>query len=162
MAPQLHHFGLTVSDLERSVEWYCTNLGLELITRARVEGEKISEQTGLGDTVIDVALLRGSNCVLELLCYQQPVGQAYSLRTCDAGAAHLCIVVSDIEETVARMGRNGVLFHARVTQLVGRTKMVYVRDPDGVMVELLEPKDELDLSVLCGHEPVTLSQTGGH
>ena len=67
MAAEVHHIGLTVGDLERSVEWYCTNLDLREIGRAHLDGVLISTQTGLPDTEIDIALLVGSNVVIELL-----------------------------------------------------------------------------------------------
>ena len=150
MEVEVHHIGLTVGDLRRSVEWYCTNLGLREIDHAHLDGERISRQTGLPGTEIDVALLGGSNIVIELLCYRNPVGDPYRLRCCDVGAAHVCVVVDDLDFTVEAMRRRGVVFHAEPTKLVGQTKMVYVRDPDGVMVELIEPKDGLTLAALCG------------
>ena len=149
MAAEVHHVGLTVGDLQRSVDWYCTHLGLREIGRAHLDGSKISAQTDLPDTQIDVALLAGSNTVLELLSYASPPGDRYQLRCCDVGAAHLCVVVDDLEATVTAMRAKGVHFHAEPTQLVGETTMVYVRDPDGVMVELIEPKGDLTLAALC-------------
>ena len=41
MSVEVHHLGLTVSDLERSVEWYCTNLGFRDIGRAHLSGATI-------------------------------------------------------------------------------------------------------------------------
>ena len=148
MSVEVHHIGLTVSDLERSVEWYCKNLGLRDIGRAHLEGAAISEQTGLADTDIDIALLAGENIVLELLRYVNPIGDDYVLRMCDVGAAHPCLVVSDLEATCAAMRERGVVFHARPARLVGETVMVYVRDPDGIMIELIQPASDLRLSRL--------------
>ncbi len=148
MTVEVHHLGLTVSDLERSVEWYCTNLGFRDIGRAHLDGAAISEQTDLADTDVDIALLAGENIVVELLRYANPLGDAYVLRTCDVGAAHPCLVVSDLEATCAAMRERGVVFHARPANLVGKTLMVYVRDPDGIMIELIQPADDLQLCAL--------------
>jgi len=156
MASEVHHVGLTVGNLQRSVDWYCTHLGLREIGRAHLDGLKISIQTDLPETEIDVALLAGSNTVLELLCYSSPPGEPYRLRCCDVGAAHVCVVVDDLEATVTAMRAHGVIFHAEPTQLVGETKMVYVRDPDGVMVELIEPKGDLTLGALCAAHEIHL------
>ncbi|CAB4962838.1 unannotated protein [freshwater metagenome] len=154
MSNEVHHIGLTVSDLDRSAAWYSTNLGLREIGRSSLDGERISLQTDLPETELDVALLVGSNILIELLCYRNPVGERYQLRNCDAGAAHICVTVDDLDRTVADMTARGVVFHTRQTKLVGDTKMVYVRDPDGVTVELIEPKDDLILTALCASHPM--------
>jgi catechol 2,3-dioxygenase-like lactoylglutathione lyase family enzyme len=148
-APEIHHVGLAVGDLERSVAFYCTHFGLREIARNHLQGELISEQTGLPGTEIDVAILAGSNTIVELLCYRRPVGDDHTLRTCDPGAAHVCIVVEDVDATCEAMRRSGVVLHARPCKLMDDdTKMVYVRDPDGVTVELLEPTAQLSLATL--------------
>jgi catechol 2,3-dioxygenase-like lactoylglutathione lyase family enzyme len=157
-APEVHHVGLTVGDLDRSVAFYCTHFGLREVARNHLDGELISQQTGLADTEIDVAILAGANTIVELLCYRRPVGAEHSLRTCDAGAAHVCIVVENLDSTVAAMRGRGVSFHATPVKLMDDdTKMVYVRDPDGVMVELLQPTADLSLGTLLARK----SGTGG-
>jgi len=149
MAAEIHHVGLTVGDLDRSVAFYCENFGLREIARNHLDGERILAQTELAGTEIDVSLLAGSNTIVELLCYRNPVGQPYTLRTCDPGAAHVCIVVDDLQATCVAMEGRGVRLHARPTKLLDDdTKMVYVRDPDGVMVELLEPTAEVSVRTL--------------
>lgn len=162
MRPQVHHVGLTVGNLDRSVDWYCTNLGLREIARTQLDGVLISNQTQLPGTEIDVALLAGSNTILELLCYRNPQGLPYSLRACDVGAAHVCVVVDDLDSLFAAMRDRGVAFHSKPTKLVGDTKMIYVRDPDGVIVELIEPASDLTVAALLGlpdSPPVQSSST---
>lgn len=156
MTVEVHHIGLTVSDLERSVDWYCENLGLRDIGRAHLDGAAISEQTDLADTDVDIALLAGANIVIELLRYANPLGDAYVLRACDVGSAHPCLVVEDLDAVCAAMRERGVVFHAHPARLVGQTRMVYVRDPDGIMIELLQPADDLRLVALLDESrPVT-------
>ena len=148
MTAEVHHVGITVGELDRSVDWYCTNFGLREIARNHLEGALISEQTDLPGTEIDVALLAGSNTIVELLCYGRPAGLPYTLRTCDVGAAHVCIVVDDLEATCSEMAGRGVEFHAKPCSLIGASRMVYVRDPDGIMVELLQPTPDITTAAL--------------
>jgi catechol 2,3-dioxygenase-like lactoylglutathione lyase family enzyme len=158
VAAEVHHVGLTVGDLDRSVAFYSENFGLREIARNHLEGELISAQTDLAGTEIDVALLAGSNTIVELLCYANPEGRPYTLRACDPGVAHVCIVVDDLDATYEAMKQRGVEFHAPVTKLMDDdTKMVYVRDPDGVMVELLEPTEEIGLRALLARPGGTVS-----
>jgi lactoylglutathione lyase/glyoxylase I family protein len=155
LAPDVHHVGLTVGNLDRSVEFYCANFGLREIARNHLDGPLISAQTELPGSEIDVSLLAGNNTIVELLCYRNPAGHPYTLRPCDPGAGHVCIVVDDLEATYASMQERGIVFHAGPTRLMSdETKMLYVHDPDGVMVELLEPSDELSVRTL-------LSRSGG-
>jgi catechol 2,3-dioxygenase-like lactoylglutathione lyase family enzyme len=155
VSAEVHHVGLTVGDLERSVAFYCEHFGLREIARNHLEGDRICEQTELPGTEIDVSLLAGSNTIVELLCYRSPAGRPYTLRACDPGAAHVCIVVDDLDATYAAMTARGVSFHARPTKLGDDdTKMVYVRDPDGVVVELVEPTEAISMRAL-------LARTGG-
>lgn len=148
MPPEVHHVGITVGDLDRSVDWYCTNFGLREIVRNHLEGDVISKQTDLPGTEIDVALLAGSNTIVELLCYGSPAGRPYTLRTCDVGAAHVCIVVGDLDATCREMRSRGVEFHAEPCSLIGNERMVYVRDPDGIMVELLQTTPDITTEAL--------------
>lgn len=148
MLPGIHHAGFAVRDLDRSVEWYTGNFGFHEVARNHLSGDLISAQTDLPDTEIDVSLMAGSNTILELLCYRNPVGGDHTLRTCDVGAAHVCIVVDDLDETCARMKARGVVFHAEPCTLIGDERMVYVRDPDGIMVELLQTTPDITADAL--------------
>ena len=148
MTAEVHHVGITVGELDRSVDWYCTNFGLREIARNHLEGDLISQQTDLPGTEIDVALLAGSNTIVELLCYGSPARLPNTLRTCDVGAAHVCIVVDDLAGTCRAMKERGVEFHAEPCSLIGAERMVYVRDPDGIMVELLQPTPEITTAAL--------------
>jgi catechol 2,3-dioxygenase-like lactoylglutathione lyase family enzyme len=147
----IHHVGLTVGDLERSVSFYTTYFGLREIAHNELRGRMISAQTDLEGVVIDVALLAGSNALLELLCYRSPQGTPAAPRACDPGTAHVCLVVEDLDATYAAMREGGVAVHARPASLGAGTKMVYVRDPDGIFVEVIEPTDDLSLGALLAH-----------
>ena len=145
---QIHHIGLTVGELDRSVQFYTTYFGLRDIARNELRGRMISAQTDLDGVVIDVAMLAGANMLLELLCYRTPVGRAQPIRQCDPGSAHVCMVVDDLDATYAAMRQGGVSLHARPAEVGAGTKMVYVRDPDGIMVEVIQPTTDLSLDRL--------------
>jgi catechol 2,3-dioxygenase-like lactoylglutathione lyase family enzyme len=148
MHTQIHHLGLTVGDLERSVGFYTKYFRLREVARNELRGRMISAQTDLEGSIIDVALLAGRNVLLELLCYRAPEGRVRPLRACDPGSAHVCMVVEDLEATYAAMREAGVSLHARPSRLGAGTKMVYVRDPDGIMVEIIQPTEDLSLDRL--------------
>jgi catechol 2,3-dioxygenase-like lactoylglutathione lyase family enzyme len=148
MVAQIHHVGLTVGELNRSVAFYTRHFGLREVARNELRGRMISAQVDLDAAVIDVALLAGTNLLLELLCYRSPRGRPYEGRVCDPGAAHVCMVVDDLDAACELMRAQGVVLHARPARLGTGTKMVYVRDPDGIMVEMIQPSDDLSLNTL--------------
>jgi catechol 2,3-dioxygenase-like lactoylglutathione lyase family enzyme len=148
MAGEIHHVGLTVHDLDRSVHFYTTYFDVREIARNELRGGMISAQTDLEGVVIDVALLAGPNALLELLCYRSPEPRADARRACDAGSAHVCMVVEDLDATYEAMRSDGVVLHARPARLGAGTKMVYVRDPDGIFVEIIQPARDLTLYAL--------------
>ena len=66
------HGGITVSDLDRSLEFYCGMLGLELLWRRLYEEPEIARIVGVPEASgIEVAMLRvpGSEVDVELLQY---------------------------------------------------------------------------------------------
>lgn len=132
------------------MRFYAGYFGLREIGRNELRGRMISAQTDLDDAVIDVAMLAGPNLLLELLCYRSPVPRTHPLRPCDPGSAHVCIAVEDLDATYEAMRAAGVALHARPSRVGAGTKMVYVRDPDGIMVEVIQPGDDLTLGALLG------------
>jgi catechol 2,3-dioxygenase-like lactoylglutathione lyase family enzyme len=145
---QIHHAGLTVGELERSVKFYTRYFGLRVLSRNELRGRMISAQTDLEGVLMDTAMLAGDNALLELLCYRSPEGRPAALRACDPGAAHVCMVVADLDATYDAMRADGLPLHARPAQLGAGTKMMYVRDPDGIMVEVIQPSEDISLARL--------------
>ncbi len=150
MVPSMHHFGLTVSDLDRSVAFYTGYFGLSEVMRPRLEGAGISSAVGRPDAKLTASLLVGRNTILELLQYERPAGRSYELTNSDVGAAHPCFVVDDVQALYERMAGDGVVFHNPPQDLGWETLMAYCLDPDGINVEILQPGPELELDQLLG------------
>ena len=142
------HFSFTVSDLERSVSWYTTVLGLELVARQRSDSDYIRTLVGYPDAVLDVAQFRipgvspgRSTHMLELIQYLAPTGATRDLEMSSVGAAHLGFLVDDIDAEYRRLIGLGVVFvNPPVTISAGVNRggaAAYFRDPDGITLELL-------------------------
>ncbi len=145
----VHHVSLTVTDLDRSVDFYSRLLGFRLI------GRKHRQAPDLGDALwgpapekapqpaeILIADLELAGTRLELIQYLEPASPPYHGRPSQAGSAHLALLTEDIEAEVARLKEAGVLFHTpvRTVRDPGRPlwRWCYFRDPDGVVVELVQ------------------------
>lgn len=143
LALGIAHTGITVSNLPRSIAFYADVLGFEVSRSMHVEGEQVARVTGVPDASLDVAFVRTPNLVLELLCFRQPRTLRPSpLRTCDPGFFHLCLKVRDIDAMLAAIRAHDFLPLSpieRITQgPAAGMQIVYVRDPDGVTLELAE------------------------
>lgn len=136
------HTGITVSDLERSIRFYRDLLGCEVSAPVRAEGPFFEAVTGVPGCQIDVAFARLPGHVIELLCYRSPAGNPSSLRACDPGFMHVCLKVDDLEQVVQRVRSADFEALGAIQRAAGGPvdglKVVYVRDPDGVVLELIE------------------------
>jgi len=137
MAVQMHHTGFTVSDVERSVDFYKL-FGLEEVTRFVLEGDEFEAAVGVPGAVAQFVMLRGKNSVVELIQYTQGAGRLYEGNNNDVGAAHVCFTVADMEETRRRLEAAGVPLVAAPTTPADGTSFAFLRDPDGISVEILQ------------------------
>jgi catechol 2,3-dioxygenase-like lactoylglutathione lyase family enzyme len=144
----LHHVGFTVAEMERSVAFYSELLGVEPFLRRLYREDFISEVVGYENTVLDCALFAvpRSGVILELLQYVAPETGHVNPETYNVGNAHLCLVVDDLEEEYQRLLGAGVEFRSPPVDIPSEIeeeparggKALYLRDPDGITVELLE------------------------
>lgn len=137
------HTGITVSDLDRSIRFYREVLGLPVSEPVRCAGEMFEKITGVAGAEIDVSFVRAPGHVVELLCYRKPQNLARStLRACDPGFWHLALKVAEIDRVVAAVERSGFKPLSAVQGVsegpLKGLRVVYVRDPDGVVLELIE------------------------
>jgi lactoylglutathione lyase len=140
------HAGITVSDLDRSLDFYVGTLGLELLWRRLYEEREIARIVGIPEaTAFDIAMLRvpGSDLEVELLEYKGVERRDASSRPCDFGAGHFAFFVDDIDALHADLAARAVRFRSDspVEMSAGANrgaKSVYSLDPDGYVVEFTQ------------------------
>jgi lactoylglutathione lyase len=138
------HFGIQVADLDRSVHFYGDLLGLELVTRWVRDQAYIQELVGYPGVELNVAVFRlpYSEAFLEILEYRNVERHPVDPATANPGTAHFCLYVKDIEALYERLVARDVRFVSGIKSPdVGPNsggKVVYMIDPDGIRVELLE------------------------
>jgi lactoylglutathione lyase len=138
------HFGIQVADVERSVRFYGEILGLEPVTRWVRDQSYIQELVGYPGVELHVAVFRlpYSEAFLEILEYRNVDRRPVDPATANPGTAHLCIYVRDLDALHDRLAAAGVEFVSSVKSPdVGPNsggKVVYMIDPDGIRIELLE------------------------
>ena len=135
----LHHIGIPVRDLDRSLNWYGELFGFEPDFIQGAEGNGLDEIVQLPDAKLRMAFIQLPNVLLEFLEYERPIGAGFDRRNCDIGAIHVCFEVDDIVEVHARLEERGIAFTtppiAQEGAIAGH-RICYFRDPDGIQLEL--------------------------
>jgi catechol 2,3-dioxygenase-like lactoylglutathione lyase family enzyme len=135
----LHHIGIPVRDLERSLQWYGELFGLGPDFVQVAEGPDVSQIVQLDDVRLRFAFIRLPNVMLELLEYERPAGADFDRRNCDIGAVHVCFEVADIERVHRLLTDWGIAFSTAPIRQSGAIEghtICYFRDPDGIQLEL--------------------------
>jgi catechol 2,3-dioxygenase-like lactoylglutathione lyase family enzyme len=134
----IDHMSFTVADMERSLAFY-QRLGFEPDKRYISTGPDAAEGTDTPEADIDVGWLRHpeGGPMLELLRYQNKAA-GRSVHNSEVGAAHICLNVEDVEAAYADLKCGGVPFVSAPHSDQYGVTWVYMRDPDGNVVELLQ------------------------
>ncbi len=138
-----NHTSFTVSDLDKTVGFFCEGLGFELLSRAPRDQKTVEQITGIDGADIEVAFVQGPGHRIELIQYRGPDGRGrVESRPCDTGFAHLAYDVDDVDKAVAAAER---FSFAPLGDPVAIDKgpnagsrVVYLRNEDGVTVEFIE------------------------
>jgi catechol 2,3-dioxygenase-like lactoylglutathione lyase family enzyme len=145
----VHHTGLTVSSLSEALHFWVEVLGFELLLRdSLAKGAFLTQVTGVENSEVSLAMVRGHGHVIELLQYTGPPDRTkVEARPCDVGATHVAFFVDDLEAVLHRMSECG--WNALgIPQVVPEgpwtgTRVMYVRGPDGITIELMQPVQEM-------------------
>jgi catechol 2,3-dioxygenase-like lactoylglutathione lyase family enzyme len=138
----VHHVGITVRDLEASLDWYEQMFGVQREFIAEGSGPELSAALGVKDARLRFAFLRFGSCVVELLCYDNEREEAFERSNADVGSPHVCIDVPDIHSAYQELSAKGVEFFAPPFDVVGGPldgcAFAYFKDPNGVTLEIFE------------------------
>jgi catechol 2,3-dioxygenase-like lactoylglutathione lyase family enzyme len=140
------HTSFTVSNLERSLDFYQNLLGFELLDlRPAITNQYFRDIIGFPDAVVKGATLAipGTAHQLELFEYVHPRGVPADIRTNNPGSSHVSYLVEDLKGLYATLKAQGVQFRSPPIDLdEGPNKggvALYMLDPDGITIELFQP-----------------------
>src|SRR3954452_15763134 len=131
-----NHVGQCVTDLERSKRFYCELFGYALEREISPSDESSAKLLSLTPPLgMTAAYLVRVGLVLELLHYAAPgQTQRFEARAMNQpGLTHLSLSVDDVGAVCARVAEYG----GEVVESSNIGSAVFVRDPDGQLVELL-------------------------
>ena len=141
------HVGICVADLERSLAFYRDALGFRERGRLEVSGEVSETLLGLYPVDLQAVYLERDGVRLELLHYASPghrgTGEPRPMNA--LGLTHLSLAVDDLDGAVLVLERAGarVLRATRVHNPELGAHAIFVTDPDGTRIELVESRSDL-------------------
>jgi catechol 2,3-dioxygenase-like lactoylglutathione lyase family enzyme len=139
----LHHASITTADIERLSAFYRDLLGFDVVLRTSwpVGNATADAIFNLRDTAVEMVMLKTANAFLELFQFANPVGAPGDpdRPVCDQGITHICLIVDDLDAEYARLKAAGMSFHYTPQAVPGLCRATYGRDPDGNIIELLQP-----------------------
>jgi catechol 2,3-dioxygenase-like lactoylglutathione lyase family enzyme len=138
----MDNVGIVVESLDDAIAFF-TELGLTFEGRAMVEGEWAGRITGLGDQRVEIAMMvtPDGHSRLELSRFLAPsvVADHRNAPVNALGYLRAMFTVSDLDETLARLGKHGAQLVGEVVRYADVYRLCYVRGPEGVLVGLAEP-----------------------
>jgi catechol 2,3-dioxygenase-like lactoylglutathione lyase family enzyme len=138
--------GMTVSDVERSAEFYARVLGFEKVSDTEVTGEDYERLQGVFGLRLRVVGMRLGDEALDLMEYLTPRGRPIppDSRSQDRWFQHVAIIVSDMDRAYARLRAHRVEHASPAPQRLpdwnpsaGGIRAFYFKDPDGHPLEIL-------------------------
>ncbi len=144
--------GLTVSDMDRSVDFFSRVLTFEKVSDVEVAGEAYEHLEGVFGLRVRVVRMRLGDEEIELSEYLAPRGRPIpeDARSNDRSFQHVAIIVSDMDKAYRRLRELKVQHASSGPQRLpdwnpdaGGIEAFYFKDPDGHALEILHfPKDK--------------------
>ena len=146
--------GITVSDMDRSVDFYSTVLTFEKTSDVEVWGDEYEHLQGVFGLRMRVVRMRLGSEFIELTEYLAPKGRPMPVdsRSNDRWFQHVAIIVSDMDRAYAWLRQHKVQHASTGPQRLpdwnknaSGIRAFYFRDPDGHNLEVLHfPPDKGD------------------
>jgi len=138
---RFEHIGVVVEDLDAMVEFFA-GLGFEHEGGTTVEGDTVSKINGLEGVRADIAMMRTPDRTgrLELVRYLTPVdSQGPQPSPANRlGFRHIALEVDDVNGIVDGLRAKGLETVGEVCDYERAYRLVYVRGPEGLIIELAE------------------------
>ncbi|GAB3693303.1 VOC family protein [Halorubrum pallidum] len=135
--PTAHHVGVTVSDLDRAIEFYTDTFGLDVVAEFSVGGEAFAEAVDVDGASAAFAHLDADGAIVELVEYDPRGEPKPDPELNRPGAIHLGLSVDDVEAFYADLDEEVTTLSPPRTTSSGTT-ILFVVDPDGNPIEVLD------------------------
>ena len=134
------HTAIAVADMDLALKFYRDLLGFEVDwEQPHYGGEGFAKVVGMQAAEAHVVMLKGYGGRLELFKYHNPAGiDCGPKRQCDLGLTHVALSVKNIHRIYEKLSKEGVQFNCPPQSLRPGVWATYMKDFEGVTVELVE------------------------
>ncbi len=170
---EIEHVSWNVSDLERSKRFYQDLLGFEVLDYLQGGGPWVDELCGTKDTYHQQYRMyapkgpaltpKGPKFTLDILYWKNPPARVRRPLVSDFPQVHVAMGVKDLDATYERLKAKGAQFVSppvHWTKEEGGWVTLFMYDPDGFLVELLQTGDDSKVKgevITCEHIATTVS-----
>ena len=133
--------GIVVNDLGKNKDFWINSLGFQLHVEALEQSPYIDELLAIKDpNLTTVKLIDLKGFVIELLKFDNyQVEKSWSGDLKTTGLTHIALTVDNVEELVGNLKKlNYQLLSEIKVSPNGKVKVVFVKGPEGLMLELVE------------------------
>lgn len=146
MLKQILHIGITVADLDRSVKFYRDILGLNYIGEIMMNDKETEILFNKKGTKARVAYLSGAdnNPPIELIQFIDVPTNKKRMDIFTTGISEVCFYTDDLDDFYNYLLKEGIECFSKPQPFdfreagFGKSKAIYFRDPDGVIIEVME------------------------
>jgi len=139
MLKEMHHTGLSVTDMERSLELYRDILGMEVEWDLTIKDiPAFGTIIGLPGVEERIVMMKLNNCHIELFQFYEPKGKKIERRQCDIGYMHVAFVVDELDDICRKLEEKGIEFYSKAEDL-GTFSVIFFKGFDGETIELMMP-----------------------
>ena len=131
------HTALSVSDMDRSLEFYRDLFGMEVAMDIDISDDRIAKVIGVPGAKCRIVHLKLGGHILELFHYTGVRGEnkGHSMQQYDFGLTHLGFEVDDFHKHMEEMKARDVEFLGDPLAFRPNVWIAYFRGPDGEVCE---------------------------
>lgn len=142
----VNHTSFTVTDVKRTMDYFIDVLGFSELSFGPRDPKMVQAVLGIEDADMIVGYVQGHGLRVELIEYTAPADRrVVDSRPCDAGFGHIGLDVRDLDGVCDRLKAKGLKPTGSLESVHqgpnSGTRVVFLRDWDGVGIELIERPD---------------------
>jgi catechol 2,3-dioxygenase-like lactoylglutathione lyase family enzyme len=142
MANATRHVGIVVKDLAKTTDFWTNLIGFKLHIDDIEQSPYIDELLGIPNPGLrTVKLIDENGFIIELLDFANyPAKDNWEGNLATTGLTHIALTVSDLGSLTTKLKENNYKFISEIKKSPnGAVKVVFVKGPEGLMLELVEP-----------------------
>ena len=137
----IRHTGIVVNNLQKSLDFWCNDLGFQVIRKMDESGTQIDSILGLKGTKLTTAKLgdKNGNQIELLKFHSHQNDSSWKGGVFTTGLTHIALNVNNLSELHVHLCNLGYKFNVEPQVSVdGLVKVTYMHGPEGLLLELVE------------------------